>query len=83
MSDKTKIMLIHESVVMSWLRDASTFALFFALIGIGWFIGSSVLEVVGAIVAFITIASTPLKEKSKFTVAEARAELDKIEAGRS
>jgi hypothetical protein len=79
--DVTKIMLLRESVLESWASDASTFALFTALVGIGWLLGSEPLQWVGALIGFFTIsrAAHRFGQKKIFTIAEARAELDRLE----
>lgn len=84
MTDKAprpKLMLIHEDPLKSWLRDASTFALFVCLIGIGWLMSSEAMQWSGAIIAFVTIFArfAGLRKEYTFTIAEARAELDRLE----
>lgn len=84
MSDKApqrKIMIIRESPWKSWARDASTFALFSAMIGVGWLLNSEPMQWVGAIVAFTTFLAqfSGFRKQHTFTIAEARAELDRIE----
>lgn len=79
------VVIIHETVVKSWLRDLSTFALFSAMIGVGWFLDSSAMQWMGAIIAFITILAraTGLHKKNRKNIAEARLFLDDLEAGRA
>lgn len=74
-----EIIIIRETWWESLLRDAGTFCLFMALIGIGVLLNSSAMQWVGAIVAFITIIISSAKMGSKMTVAEARQKLDEIE----
>lgn len=82
--DKVPVIIVHESIANSWATDASTFAMFLALIGIGWALGSDAMQWVGGIIGFIMVASRAADKKTsrRFTIAEARAELDKIEAGK-
>lgn len=84
MTDKPvrpKVILIREEPLKSWLRDASTFALFVCLIGVGWLMGSDAMQWVGAGVAFTTLFAqfSGRKKEWTFTIAEARAELDRLE----
>jgi uncharacterized protein (AIM24 family) len=78
------VVIIHETVLKSWLRDLSTFALFAALIGVGIVLNSGAMQWMGAIIAFITVLSkaSGLQKKNRKTVAEARLFLDEVEAGR-
>lgn len=85
MTDKLarpKLILIRESAARSWIRDASTFALFVGLIGVGWLLGSEPMQWVGAIVGFITVLSQfgGFKKAATFSISEARKELDRMEA---
>lgn len=84
MTDKTprpKVMIISENPLRSWIRDASTFALFTCLIGLGWLIGSEAMQWCGAIIAFVTLFARfcGLRKEYTFTIAQARAELDRLE----
>lgn len=82
MSDKKHIIIIRETVMQSWLRDIGTFALFAGLIGLGWLIGSATMQVVGALIAFISIGWRASGSKpGLYTIAEARQRLDQIERG--
>lgn len=76
------ILLIREGWVQSWLRDASTFALFIALIGIGVLLQSVALQWVGALIGFMHIAGSArrLYKANSYTIPEARAKLDELEA---
>lgn len=82
---KTKHMIIihrSETIAESWARDASTFVLIAALIGLGVFLESPAMQWMGALIAFFVTAvkSAGLGKKRTFDVAGARAELDRIEA---
>lgn len=78
------IILIREGWVQSWLRDASTFVLFIALIGIGVLLQSTAMQWVGALIGFLHIAgrARQLYKTNSFTIPEARAKLDELEAAR-
>lgn len=78
---KPTVIIVHETVAQSWATDASTFALFAALIGLGWVLGSDAMQWVGAFIGFTVIISRSVEKKTsrRFTVEEARLELDRIE----
>lgn len=78
---KTEIMLVHETVLQSWARDASTFALIIAIMSIGIFAGSSAMQWLGAIVAFITMTVRASGRVPRLSISEARKRLDEIERG--
>ena len=74
---ETVFVVIRESILKSWATDASTLALATALIIPGWLIGSSAAQWLGFMVFFVMMVG---KSKTKrLTIAEARAELDRIE----
>lgn len=78
---KTEIMLVSETVAQSWAKDASTAALFLALIGTGWFLDSTALQWAGAFVGFTTLFMRSSGRVPRMTIAEARAKLDELERG--
>lgn len=82
MSDAPEILIIHETMAQSMVRDASTVAMFFSLVMVGIWLESDVLQWVGAIIGFIVIVlnAVRLAMGAKMTVAEARKRLDEIEA---
>ncbi|MFI3902563.1 hypothetical protein [Ochrobactrum sp. S1502_03] len=75
-----QVIIIHETVLKSWLRDASTFALFLALIGIGILLQSVALQWVGAIIGFIVVGTRASMIRKCFTISDARKRLDEMEA---
>lgn len=79
MADKTSVIIIHETVLQSLARDAGTVAVFVALIGIGWFIGSTAMQWVGAIIAFIALWQRAAGSVQRLTIGEARQKLDTLE----
>jgi len=83
MTDRKEVLIIHETVRESWIKDASTFALFLALIGIGVLLGSPAMQWVGALFGFLAIMyrASEARKQNTFTVAEARSRLDEIEEG--
>ena len=78
MSEKTKIefIIIHESVLKSWMRDASTFALFAGLIGFGAFLDSSAMEWCGFFVAIVVLLAKASKTAKRMTREEAIRHLE-------
>ena len=82
MSKEAPVVIIHETTLKSWLRDASTFALFASLIGLGIILNSGAMQWMGAIIAFLTIGgkASGLHKKNRKTIAEARQFLDDLEA---
>lgn len=77
------ILIIKEGWAQSWLRDASTFTLFLALIGIGILLQSTALQWVGALIGFFHIAGNARRmlKRDSLTIPEARAKLDALETG--
>lgn len=58
--DKKKhifVIIEGESGWLSWRRDASTFALFVGLIGLGWLLGSGAMQWAGFFVAVVVLIS--------------------------
>ncbi|MFU0504155.1 hypothetical protein [Pseudaminobacter sp. NGMCC 1.201702] len=81
MSDKpkTEIIILHETVLQSYLIDTSTFILFLALIGIGVYLDSTAMQWIGAIIGFFTIAGRASR-KRRMSFDEARKRIDELEA---
>lgn len=80
MTKKTEVIVIHETVLQSYLVDSSTFLLFAALIGVGVYLDSSAMQWVGALIGFITMAGR-ISRLNRMTIEQARKRLDAIEAG--
>lgn len=78
------VILLHETVFTSLMRDASTFAMFVALIGIGVLLDSSALQWTGAMLGFLAIVarSSKVQSDARMTIRQAREYLDKLEARR-
>ena len=51
----TQFIVLHETILRAWARDASTFALFAGLISIGILLDSPAMQWAGFFVAIITI----------------------------
>lgn len=80
MKTKTEFVVIHETTLQSWGRDASTFVLFAALIGLGVLLDSSAMQWMGAIVGFIAVCARTRPNVHRVDANGARRLLDKIEA---
>lgn len=53
MEGKKLVVILHETVAQSWMRDLGSFGMALALVGVGWWAGSAALQWVGAIVFFL------------------------------
>lgn len=73
------IILVHETAMQSWARDAGTLLLFITLIGIGILADSAAMQWMGAIVAFVITAVRASGKVERLSITEARAKLDAIE----
>ena len=82
MKRPAEIILLHETTVQSLTSDAGTFAMFGALIGLGWLIGSDAMQWFGGIIGFITIFAKSATSSRRMTIAQARSRLDELEAGK-
>ncbi len=72
-----KVILLKESAVELWKRDAGTVAACFALILPGWFIGSYALQFVGALmlVVLVFFRATGARKQYERTLEDARDEI--------
>lgn len=80
---KPEVILIKETLIVSLARDAGTLAMIVSMIGIGVFLESAAMQWVGAIMAFVTIATldSGTRKRCTMSVSEARRRLDEIERG--
>lgn len=62
--EKSKIIIVHESVMQSLVKDAGTFGIAAGLIGLGVFLNSSAMQWFGFLVAAIIITGKALRDKS-------------------
>jgi uncharacterized membrane protein len=60
---KPRIIIVHETVLASWAKDAGSFATFVGLIGLGWLIDSGAMQVVGAGLGMILLLGKSLRSK--------------------
>lgn len=54
---ETQFIILHETVLQSWARDASSFTLFAGLIGLGILLESSAMQWAGFLVAMTVLFS--------------------------
>lgn len=80
---KPEVILIRESAVQSWLKDAGTYAMFVGLTGTGWLLDSAAMQWAGLIVAFLAVLyqSGGEERRCTMTIDQARKRLDEIECG--
>ncbi len=81
MKTEPEILVIHETVAKSRLRDLGTFVWVSAIIGLGVVLDSSAMQWFGAIVAFIILLNRARGAVRRVDVAGARKLLDEIEQG--
>lgn len=65
------VIVIRETVMESWISDASTYALFMALIGPGVYLGSSAMQWAGLIIALVTCLAKANARRKDMTKEEA------------
>ncbi len=71
--------IVRETVLESWLHDASTWALAAALIAPGWMLGSSAMQWAGFVVFLAAMLARSSGKYKRMNVTEARVELARIE----
>ncbi len=72
MSDKeTHVIVLYETVLQSWARDAGSFAMIFGVIGVGVVLDSSAMQWLGAICAFLALIGRASGKTKRLTKAEA------------
>lgn len=76
---KTTIIVIHETILHAFIIDGITYLLAVALIGTGWFLGSTAMQWVGFLVLAIMALMVVSKDNRGLTIEEARKRLDEIE----
>lgn len=57
MSKRRTVIIIHETVMQSWLRDIGTFAMTVGVISVGVILNSDAMQWVGAVVLILAAIS--------------------------
>lgn len=65
------IILLHETALQSWLRDASSYCLIVAVIGTGWAMGSSAMQWLGFVLLCLMGLHVSSRHRIKMTPQEA------------
>lgn len=82
----TTIIILHETLWQSVVRDTYTFGALAAVVGLGVYLESAALQWIGGIIWMMWLLSRAARlagdKSSRLTVEEARRKLDDIEAGR-
>ena len=78
----TRIVLIHETALQSWARDAGSVCAAISLILPGWWLDATWLSATGFFLfwAWMLNASFRAHKKHTFSIPEAQAEIDRIAA---
>lgn len=72
MSNKeTHVIVLHETVLQSWARDAGSFAIIVGTIGVGVALDSSAMQWVGAVCAFLALIGRASGKTKRLTKYEA------------
>lgn len=82
MSKTPEVIVVHESILASYLKDFATFGSLCAVVGIGVVLDSPALQWVAGLCWVIVVLGAAMKSinSQRFTVAGARKRLDEIEA---
>lgn len=80
---KAEIIVVHETVLASYLKDFGSAAAFAAVCGVGILLDSQPLQWIGAVVWIVAMMSAASRtiNNERLTVEAARQRLDEIEAG--
>ena len=79
MKKEKEFVILAESTLQSWARDLGTYVMALALILPGWFIQSSAMQWLGALVFFISVATHNHRRKMTFTLEGAIAHLQAMQ----
>lgn len=80
MTQPVKIILLHETVLQSIVKDFFTFLTTFVLIGLGVVIGSTVMQVFGAIAAVFLMFSKVMRSIKDFPILTPQKAADYLKA---
>lgn len=74
-----EILIIHETVLGSWMRDAGSYLLLLGSVGTGVYLESAALQWIGGLMAIVWMIAKPGMEKMTYDIDGARRRLDEIE----
>ena len=81
MSQETKIIIVHETMLQSYINDAGTFGGLILSCYVGYLLDSSALQWIAGLFLILFIVSRSVgKYETHYTVEEAQEELDRIKA---
>lgn len=69
-----EIIVLHETVMQSFVKDAITFAMVFSLVGVGVLLDSVAMQWIGGIMAMIGILSSMARMKKEITTPQKAAD---------
>lgn len=78
--NKPTVIILHETVLQSLARDAGTFFMLAALIGLGVLLQSVALQWVCAIMGLLWLVARGSRHVRGVSIADARKRLDELEA---
>lgn len=79
MTEKTKVIVIRETLRESIVSDTYTYLIAIGMMLPGYLLDIAALQWIGAVMFIITLLSMSINSKTKMTIAEARDYLDKLE----
>jgi hypothetical protein len=72
------IIVVHESITESLVKDAYTCVALVASVGVGVYVDSQALQWIGGLLFMLTVAMSATKQR--YTIDGARKRLDELEA---
>jgi hypothetical protein len=79
MTEKTKVIVIRETLRESIISDTYSLMIAFGMMLPGYLLDINALQWLGAVMFIITLLAMGFNSKTKLTIAEAREYLDKLE----
>jgi hypothetical protein len=74
------VIIVHETVLHSWLNDGFTFLMLMVFMGTGAYMESFLMQLVGAGMFFMTMMGWSQMKENRFDIPGARKKLDELEA---
>ena len=83
MSKSPEVIVIHESVLASYLKDIGSIVSLLAAVGLGIWLDSAALQWVAGLLWIVMVLTASVKSMNgnRMTVSDARKKIDEIEAG--